>query len=226
MLPEPDFLAANQRVQTSLKALEVRVHDLEGRVREAKELLTQQELLLQQFIAYCQFEKRIEKVLLWLQRNGLKRLPTFSQIADSSHAIQKQLSQFDQFQQECSEQSGQVEELVAMAAEVEAEITGFRSDLQKKAESLGTVWGKFLQRVENRGDILTMALAFYSSIEQVHGHACIHACILYIRTCACMCTCMYMQELVALTFSETKIVKTNHNGDTFQPSTAHYVGVN
>ena len=60
-----------------------------------------------------------------------------------------------------------MEALVASAAGVEGGITGFRSDLGKKAESLGTVWGKFLQRVGNRGDVLTMALAFYSAIEQV-----------------------------------------------------------
>ena len=107
------------------------------------------------------------QVLLWLQRSGLKKLPTFSLISENTAALRKQLQQFDSFQHDCEEQSVQVEELVATASGVEAEITGFRSDLGKKAESLGTVWGKFLQRVGNRGDVLTLALAFYSAIEQV-----------------------------------------------------------
>ncbi len=54
---------------------------------------------------------------------------------------------------------------------MEEEITGFRSELVKKADSLGTVWGKFLQRVESRGEVLAMALAFYSSIEQVRAES-------------------------------------------------------
>lgn len=52
---------------------------------------------------------------------------------------------------------------------MESQITGFRSDLVKKAGSLGAVWDKFLQRVENRGTVLTMAIAFHSSVEKVRG---------------------------------------------------------
>ena len=63
----------------------------------------------------------------------------------------------------------QVQELHDSAEQVEAEIKGFHSDIGKKTFSLKTVWDKFIQRVENRGVVLHMALTFHTDIQQVSG---------------------------------------------------------
>ena len=74
---------------------------------------------------------------------------------------------FDQFQLEATQLTQQVQELLASADHVETRISGFRSDLVKKTTSLKAVWDKFLQRVANRGMVLSGALAFYSAKEEV-----------------------------------------------------------
>lgn len=74
---------------------------------------------------------------------------------------------FEEFRVETVRLGSQVQELHDSAELVEAEIIGFRSDLGKKTSSLKTVWDKFLQRVENRGVVLHMALTFHTDIQQV-----------------------------------------------------------
>ena len=88
-------------------------------------------------------------------------------MGDSKETIKKQLLSFREFHEEAKEFSEQVDELVSSASETEAVITGFRSDLVKKTDSLKAVWDKFLQRVQNRGTVLTMAHTFHTSTEQV-----------------------------------------------------------
>ena len=112
------------------------------------------------------------QVLLWLQGTGLKKLPTFSTLAEDKTSQQQQLHQFQEFKAEAAQLSSQVQELLSSAEGVESRITGFRSDLGKKASSLGAVWGKFLQRVENRGTVIIMAVAFCTSLEKVRGQRC------------------------------------------------------
>lgn len=167
VLPEPEFLTLNERVSKSQSYLRGKKGELERRASEVHEILPQQEALLQEFITYCHFERKIEHVLLWLQRKGLKRLPTFSVVGDDRDSIQKQLLEFENFRCEAESLKEQVSQLDATAAEVEAKITGFRSDLTRKTTSLRTVWGKFLLRVQNRGSVLTLALSFHTALEQV-----------------------------------------------------------
>ena len=62
VLPEPDFLSLNERVEGSVGFLGARLGELERRIAEAKETMPQQEELLLQFVSYCQFERKIEKV--------------------------------------------------------------------------------------------------------------------------------------------------------------------
>lgn len=102
-----------------------------------------------------------------MQKSGLKKLPSFSVIGEDSAALQRQQALFDQFQLEATQLTQQVQELMGSANHVEAQISGFRSDLVKKTSSLKAVWDKFLQRVANRGMVLSGALAFYSAKEEV-----------------------------------------------------------
>lgn len=111
----------------------------------------------------------VVQVLLWLQKSGLKKLPSFSQIGEDRPSLQQQLLVFEEFRVETVSLGSQVQELHDSAEQVEAEIKGFRSDLGKKTWSLKTVWDKFLQRVENRGMVLHMAMAFHTHIQQVSG---------------------------------------------------------
>ncbi len=62
VLPEADFLSLNDRVRSSRAFLEARVAELDRRREEVQEMLPQQQQLLDEFIIYCQFERRIEKV--------------------------------------------------------------------------------------------------------------------------------------------------------------------
>ena len=55
-------MALNDRVRVSRRFLEGRVEELERKQREVLDILPQQRELLSQFITYCQFERRIEKV--------------------------------------------------------------------------------------------------------------------------------------------------------------------
>lgn len=52
----------NERAQNSQSFLQVKVGELERKAVEVEEILPQQEQLLSEFITYCQFEKKIEKV--------------------------------------------------------------------------------------------------------------------------------------------------------------------
>ena len=60
-----------------------------------------------------------------------------------------------------------MERLHSEASHVESQIKGFKSDLGRKTSSLHAVWEKFLQRVENRREVLTMATSFYGNISKV-----------------------------------------------------------
>ena len=167
VLMEPEFLMLNEHVQESQAYLKSKIGDLESRSSEVQEILPQQEELLREFITYCRFERKIETILLWLQRNGLKKLPTFYVVRDNRDSVQKQILEFEAFRHEAELLNEQVIELTVKAVNVETQITGFRSDLTRKTTSLNSVWGKFLQRIEHRGSVLTLALSFYTALEQV-----------------------------------------------------------
>ncbi len=64
-----------------------------------------------------------------------------------------------------------MERLRAEAPKIETQIHGFKSDLGKKTASLHAVWEKFLQRVEDREELLHIAASFYENMSQV-GHIC------------------------------------------------------
>jgi len=167
VIQEPEFVTLNERVQDSRDFLLAKVSDLERRSSEVKQILPQQEKLLREFVKYCQFEREIEQVLLWLQKNGLKKLPMFSVIGDDRDAVQKQILEFEAFSEEVESLSQQVTKLGVTASEIEGQITGFKSDLAKKTSSLKAVWEKFLPRVENREFVLNLALSFHTTLEQV-----------------------------------------------------------
>ena len=167
VLQEPDFLTLNERVQNSHEYLLAKVSDLERRSSEVKQILPQQEKLLREFVKYCQFEGKIEHILLWLQKDGLKKLPMFSVIGDDRDEVQKQILEFEAFSEEVDLLSQQVSELDVTASEIEGQITGFKSDLSKKTNSLKAVWEKFLPRVQNREFVLNLALSFHTTLEQV-----------------------------------------------------------
>ena len=61
-MSETDFLSLNDRVRASRAYLEARTRELEERCDEVQQTLPQQQQLLDEFILYCQFEHRIEKV--------------------------------------------------------------------------------------------------------------------------------------------------------------------
>ena len=62
-----------------------------------------------------------------------------------------------------------MERLHSEAPRVESQIKGFKSELGRKTASLHAVWEKFLQRVENRREVLTMATSFYDNITKVRS---------------------------------------------------------
>ena len=64
----------------------------------------------------------------------------------------------------------EVERLLGDAGAVESGITGFRSDLLKKATSLHAVWDKFMQRVTNRKAVLGRAARYYDNTAKVYTH--------------------------------------------------------
>ena len=101
-------------------------------------------------------------------------------IGSDSASLQQQCDLFDGFQRETVHRTAEVEELLSSADEVEAGIKTFHSELGKKASSLKAVWDKFLQRVTNRGVVLSGALVFYSAKEQV---------------CTCLC-CRWLRNSV------------------------------
>ncbi len=167
VLQEPEFAALNERVQESQGFLLGKVAEMERRSEEVMQILPQQEALLKEFVTYCGFEHKIEHVLLWLQKTGLKKLPVFSTVGNDRDSVQRQVVEFEAFREEAESLSNQVTALDGTAVEVEGQITGFKSDLMRKTSSLKTVWQKFLQRVENRGSVLDLALSFYTTLEQV-----------------------------------------------------------
>ena len=170
VLQEPEFVALNERLQESQRFLHAKVSELEKRSEEVQHILPQQEALLREFITYCHFERKIEHILLWLQKTGLKKLPMFSTVGDDRDSVQKQVLEFESFREEADSLSVQVSELDSTAADIEAQIGGFKSDLTRKTGSLRAVWQKFLQRVQNRGSVLNLALSFHTTLEQVNGN--------------------------------------------------------
>lgn len=62
LLPEPDFLSLNEHVRSSQTYLTARVAELGRKEADVKEILPKQEQLLNEFVIYCQFERRIEEV--------------------------------------------------------------------------------------------------------------------------------------------------------------------
>ena len=61
-MSEADLLSLNDRVRASRAYLEARTRELGERCDEVQQMLPQQQQLLDEFILYCQFEHRIEKV--------------------------------------------------------------------------------------------------------------------------------------------------------------------
>ena len=57
--------------------------------------------------------------------------------------------------------------LVMSAPRQEAEITGFKSELTKKTQSLSAVWDKFASRLAEREKALRLAASFYDRVTKV-----------------------------------------------------------
>ena len=64
-------------------------------------LLPQQESVLREFLLYCEFEHRIEKILLWLQEQGLTKIQAFSHVGENHEAVKTQITEFQVFTEKC-----------------------------------------------------------------------------------------------------------------------------
>ena len=65
------------------------------------------------------------------------------------------------------ERGEEVRRLVTSAPRLEAEITGFKSELTKKTQSLSAVWDKFASRLAERERALRLAASFYDRVTKV-----------------------------------------------------------
>ena len=65
------------------------------------------------------------------------------------------------------ERGDEVRRLVTSAPRQEAEITGFKSELTKKTQSLSAVWDKFASRLTERERALQLAASFYDRVMKV-----------------------------------------------------------
>lgn len=77
------------------------------------------------------------------------------------------MESFERFQEEVKGHSVVVERLFAEAGSVDSVISGFKSDLIKKARSLKAVWDKFTTRLNDRRDVISLAAGFYDNAEMV-----------------------------------------------------------
>ena len=65
------------------------------------------------------------------------------------------------------EREEEVKRLVGSAPRQEAEISGFKSELTKKTQSLSAVWDKFSSRLAERERALRLAASFYDHVTKV-----------------------------------------------------------
>ena len=102
LLPgDPDFRSLNDNAKRSLSFLREKLEEIERHSLEMGTLLPQQETILREFLIYCEFEHRIEKVLLWLQEHGLTKVQVFSHIGENGEAVKTQVSEFMVFTEKC-----------------------------------------------------------------------------------------------------------------------------
>ena len=64
-------------------------------------LLPQQETVLREFLLFCEFEHRIERILLWLQEDGLTKIQKFSHIGENHETVKTQVTRFQEFTEKC-----------------------------------------------------------------------------------------------------------------------------
>ena len=69
-------------------------------------LLPRQETILREFLVYCEFEHRIEVILLWLQGQGLAKIQGFSHIGADCESVKDQVSEFKLFTEKCQVSEG------------------------------------------------------------------------------------------------------------------------
>ena len=102
LLPgDPDFRSLNDNTKQSLSYLREKLEEIERHNLEMSSVLPQQEAILREFLLYCEFEHRIEKVLLWMQEQGLTKIQGFSHIGGDSEAVKTQVTEFKVFTEKC-----------------------------------------------------------------------------------------------------------------------------
>lgn len=84
------------------------------------------------------------------------------------------MESFEQFQSEVKVHSVMVERLHSEAGGVDSGISGFKSDLVKKAHSLKLVWDKFTTRLDDRRAVISLAVGFYDNAEEVSARPRVH----------------------------------------------------
>ena len=107
LLPgDPDFRSLNDNTKQSLSYLREKLEEIERHNLEMGSLLPQQEAILREFLLYCEFEHRIERVLLWMQEQGLTKIQGFSHIGENGEAVKTQVTEFKAFTEKCQVSEG------------------------------------------------------------------------------------------------------------------------
>ena len=102
LLPgDPSFRSLNDNTKLSLSFLREKLEEIERKSMEMGSLLPQQEAVLREFLLFCEFEHRIERILLWLQDHGLTKIQQFSHIGKNHEAVKSQVTQFQDFTEKC-----------------------------------------------------------------------------------------------------------------------------
>ena len=102
LLPgDPNFRSLNDNAKLSLSFLREKLEEIERKSMEMGSLLPQQEAILREFLLFCEFEHRIERILLWLQEHGLTKVQKFSHIGKNHEAVKNQVTQFQDFTESC-----------------------------------------------------------------------------------------------------------------------------
>ena len=102
LLPnDPNFRGLNDNTKQSLSFLREKLEEIEKHSLDMNTLLPQQETILREFLLYCEFEHRIERILLWLQDQGLTKIQKFSHIGENGSAVKTQVTEFKVFTEKC-----------------------------------------------------------------------------------------------------------------------------
>ncbi|XP_068458153.1 kalirin-like isoform X2 [Clinocottus analis] len=157
---KPDFTAATHGIMGVLHQVMQGHHEVEGVWQHRK-------LRLHQRLQLCVFQQDVRQVLDWVEQHGEVFLNKHSGVGKSLHRARALQKRHDDFQQVAQNTYTNAEKLLEAADQLAQSGECEEDEIYQAARDLELRMQAFIQRVEQRKQLLDLAVSFYTHTKEL-----------------------------------------------------------